>query len=195
MIGEVADRADVAERHRHDLRLHRVADPRHELGELGGAAVALEVHPAAHTDVAGSAQDDRSFGVVGLEARVGPLDEATPPRCLGEGFRCGEPDSVRRSSTRAGARRRARAAACAARRKCPAAPRCRTGVGSTRRELRARRRGRPGRTGACTASAGRRRPRRRCSAVTAPSPRGAPVGLPRRDTCSTASDPPMRRRR
>ena len=84
MIREVADRADVAERHRHDLGLHRVADTRHEVGELVGAAVALEVHPAPHADVAGAPQDDRGLGLVGFEARVGPLDEPAPPRRLAE---------------------------------------------------------------------------------------------------------------
>ena len=45
------------------LRLHRVADAGHDPGELVARVDGLEVHAAAHADVARPAQHDRGFGV------------------------------------------------------------------------------------------------------------------------------------
>src|SRR5439155_9367808 len=76
----IADRADVAQRDVHDTGLHRVADARHHRRQLICNGYRVEVHAAAHADVARAPKDDRALGVLLGEGGVGPAHEPTLPR-------------------------------------------------------------------------------------------------------------------
>src|SRR5437763_15351599 len=82
MTGEVTDAAAVAERDRHDRWLHRVTHGSHHRAELGCRVDGLEVHAAAHADLARPPEHDRGLGGGGIERVVGPAEEPAAPRRL-----------------------------------------------------------------------------------------------------------------
>ena len=66
MTGEVPDAAAVAKRDRHDLGLHRIAEAA-MIGPSRRESDRLEVHAAAHPDVARPPEHDRGFRCFGME--------------------------------------------------------------------------------------------------------------------------------